>query len=44
LPGQAEAVGRTPVASRCSPNMEKHFLYGSNERLKDHITAHGQGA
>lgn len=35
----AEAIGRQPYASRYSPDMEKHFLYGTNETLKPHIRA-----
>ena len=37
----AEAVGRTTEASRYSENMSNHFMYGSNERLPEHITALG---
>jgi betaine-homocysteine S-methyltransferase len=33
----AEAVGRTTEASRFSERMENHFMYGSNERLPEHI-------
>lgn len=40
----AEAVGRTTEASRFSENMKNHFLYGSNERLPDHIVALGPKA
>ena len=32
----AEAVGRTPPASRHSPDMSKHFLFGDDSRLKKH--------
>jgi len=32
----AEAVGRTPPASRYSPEMEKHFLFGTDPSLKRH--------
>ena len=31
----AEALGRTPPASRYSPDMSKHAYYGSHERLKE---------
>ena len=31
----AEALGRTPPASRYSPDMSKHAYYGSDERLKE---------
>jgi betaine-homocysteine S-methyltransferase len=37
----AEAVGLTTEASRYSENMANHFMYGSNERLPEHITALG---
>lgn len=40
----AEAVGRTTEASRFSENMSNHFLYGSNERLPEHIVALGDRA
>ncbi len=40
----AEAVGRTTEASRYSERMENHFMYGSNERLPDHIKALGDTA
>ena len=40
----AEAVGRTTEASRFSEKMENHFLYGTNERLPDHIVALGDRA
>lgn len=32
----AEALGREPVASRYSPDMSKHFAYGTHESLKSH--------
>ena len=32
----AEALGRTPPASRYSPDMSKHAFLGSDRRLKDH--------
>jgi betaine-homocysteine S-methyltransferase len=31
----AEALGRTPPASRYSPDMSKHAYYGSDQRLKE---------
>ncbi len=31
----AEALGRTPPASRYSPDMSKHAYYGTDERLKE---------
>jgi betaine-homocysteine S-methyltransferase len=40
----AEAMGRKPKASRYSENMKKHFMYGSDSRLPDHITAYGNKA
>lgn len=40
----AEAVGRTTEASRFSERMENHFLYGTNDRLPDHIVALGDKA
>lgn len=40
----AEAVGRSPEASRYSERMENHFMYGSNERLPEHIRALGERA
>lgn len=40
----AEAVGRTPEASRFSENMSNHFMYGSNERLPEHVIGLGERA
>ncbi len=40
----AEAVGRTTQASRYSENMSNHFLYGTHERLPEHIVALGDRA
>ena len=40
----AEAMGRKPKASRYSENMQKHFMYGSDARLPEHITAYGSKA
>jgi betaine-homocysteine S-methyltransferase len=40
----AEAVGRTTEASRFSEKMQNHFMYGTNERLPDHIVALGDRA
>lgn len=40
----AEAVGRTPEASRFSENMRNHFMYGDNERLPEHIVGLGARA
>lgn len=38
----AEAMGRKPPASRYSENMKKHFMYGNDERLPEHITSYGE--
>ncbi len=35
----AEAVGVTTEASRFSENIANHFMYGSHERLPEHIKA-----
>ena len=40
----AEAMGRTPEASRFSENMQKHFMYGSDKSLPGHITGYGEKA
>lgn len=40
----AMAVGRTPQAARYAERMENHFMYGSNERLPEHIKALGKDA
>jgi len=40
----AEAMGRKPPASRYSENMQKHFMYGSDESLPEHITGYGDKA
>jgi betaine-homocysteine S-methyltransferase len=40
----SEAVGRTTEASRFSEKMANHFMYGTNERLPDHIKALGESA
>jgi len=40
----AEAMGRTPPASRFSENMQKHFMYGSDDRLPSHMTDYGNKA
>jgi betaine-homocysteine S-methyltransferase len=40
----AEAVGRKTEASRFSENMRNHFMYGDNERLREHIVALGEQA
>ena len=40
----AEAIGRTPPASRYSPDMSKHFLFGTDDALKQHITGYSRKA
>lgn len=40
--GMAEALGRTPPASRYSPDMSKHILFGTDKQLKPHNIAHGE--
>ncbi|MDX2452367.1 homocysteine S-methyltransferase family protein [Desulfosarcina sp.] len=40
----AEAMGKTPIASRYSENMKKHFMYGTDESLPEHITSYGDKA
>ena len=40
----AEAMGRKPPASRYSENMKKHFMYGSDDSLPEHITSYGENA
>jgi betaine-homocysteine S-methyltransferase len=37
----AETVGCTTEASRFSEKMQNHFMYGTSERLPDHIVALG---
>lgn len=36
----AEAVGAETLTSEYSPNMEKHFLFGKDETLKNHNTSY----
>ena len=36
----AEALGRTPPASRYSADMSKHSFLGDNEQLKEHNRAY----
>lgn len=33
----AEALGRTPAASRYSPDMSRHFAFGTDARLSRHV-------
>ncbi len=40
----AEAMGKTPPASKYREDMSRHFIYGSHERLAEHITAYGDKA
>ncbi len=40
----AEAMGRKPPASKYSENMRKHFMYGDDESLPEHITDYGKKA
>ena len=40
----AEAMGRKPPASRYSENMRKHFMYGDDDSLPEHITGYGDRA
>lgn len=40
----AETVGKVTEASRFSERMENHFMYGSNERLPEHIKSYGDKA
>jgi betaine-homocysteine S-methyltransferase len=37
-------MGRKPPASRYSENMQKHFMYGTDESLPEHITGYGDKA
>jgi betaine-homocysteine S-methyltransferase len=36
----AEALGRTPAASRFSPDMSKHAFLGTDQQLKEHNRAY----
>jgi betaine-homocysteine S-methyltransferase len=38
----AEALGRTPPASRYSPDMSKHAFLGTNDKLKQHNQAYAK--
>ena len=40
----AEAMGRTPPASRYREDMDRHFLYGKHKRIKEHIAELGKTA
>lgn len=38
----AEALGRTPAASRYSPDMSKHAFLGTDQKLKEHNQAYAK--
>ena len=38
------AVERDPEAAQFAERMENHFMYGSHDRLPDHIAALGEKA
>lgn len=40
----AEAMGRTPAASKYREDMSRHFIYGTHDRLAKHITEYGDRA
>ena len=40
----AEAMGRTPPASKYREDMSRHFIYGTHGRLAKHITEYGDRA
>jgi len=40
----AEALGRHAYLSRYSPDMSKHFMYGDDPSLKNHIASFGENA
>lgn len=40
----AEAMGRRPPASRYRANMDKHFMYGTDARIPEHMRAYGDRA
>ena len=40
----AEAIGRKVPASRYREKMANHFMYGTNERIPDHIKGYGDKA
>jgi betaine-homocysteine S-methyltransferase len=39
--GLAEGLGRRPPASRYSPDMSKHILFGTDKRLRQDNLAYG---
>lgn len=40
----AEAMGRTPPACKYHEDMSRHFIYGTHERLAEHVTGYGDRA
>ena len=44
LRSMAEAVGKETINSKYSPDISKHFLYGNDPTLKNHITGKGSNA
>ena len=40
----AEAIGRKVPASRYREKMSNHFMYGTNERIPQHIKGYGDKA
>lgn len=44
VPEVAMTAGKTPKSARFAEKMENHFMYGSNERLPEHITTYGDKA
>ena len=40
----AEAAGKVVPASRYAERMDRHFMYGTHDRLPDHIKAYGDKA
>jgi len=40
----AKAIGREVPASRYQEKMANHFMYGTNERIPDHIKEYGDKA
>jgi len=40
----AMAAGKEPEAARFAERMQNHFMYGSNERIPEHIRSYGEKA
>ena len=40
----AEAMGKKPAACRFRENMKQHFIYGTNKKIKSHISEYGDKA